>query len=84
MLQGKGLFMRQPNKETGRQASNPLPQNGREQVFYNHMGGDYIHTNERVGELKRWLMRKDGARALGKHICSTHSMFIWWGDVTLK
>ena len=47
----KGLFERQPNQEERReQASNPPPQRGREQV-YNHQDGDYIHIDEKGGEI---------------------------------
>lgn len=47
----KGLFERQPNQEERReQASNPPPQRGREQV-YNHQDGDYIHIDEKDGEI---------------------------------
>ena len=49
MQQGKSVFERQPNEETGGQASNLPLRRGKEQVFYNHRGWDDIHIDEKGG-----------------------------------
>lgn len=76
--QGKSLFQRQPNEETGGQASN-LHQiksdlrRGKEQMFYSHRGWDYIHTSEKDGGNLWLFMRQDIACILNKHVYNVYS-----------
>ena len=73
LQQRKAFFQTQPNKDTGRQASMPPPWRGREQVFCDHRGGDFIHIDGR--ERKRDCSWGKTRRAHGANIRNIYPMF---------